>query len=148
MVCSVINPCNYAAFLSFRRCHRSYHTPATRKVITSIVEGTSADVNIAVVAARKAFESVWGLKTNGTTRARLLLKLAELIQQHADKLAVTETLDNGFRYLASGYGIVQVAVDTFRYYAGCGGRQRQRVTRAGYASVTKPNRVTLGAEVL
>jgi aldehyde dehydrogenase (NAD+) len=106
-------------------------------VITSIVEGTSADVDIAVVAARKAFESVWGLKTNGTTRARLLLKLAELIQQHADKLAVTETLDNGFRYLASRYGIVQVAVDTFRYYAGWADKNHGKVIEVMQTRISK-----------
>jgi aldehyde dehydrogenase (NAD+) len=96
-------------------------------VITSITEGTSADVDVAVTAARKAFETVWGLKTDGAARGRLLLKLADLVEQHADNLAATETLANGFRYLASRYGLVQSAVSALRYYAGWADKNHGKV---------------------
>ena len=53
------------------------------------------DVDVAVDAALKAFESSWGLNTSGAERGRLLMKLADLMDAHADELASIEALDNG-----------------------------------------------------
>lgn len=63
--------------------------------MAKIAEGTEEDVNIAVEAARRAFDTVWGLNTPGTQRAQYLWNLASLMEQHQDELAAIESLDNG-----------------------------------------------------
>ena len=70
------------------------HT-ANGKVITSVDEATAADVDRAVVAAHKAFNTTWGLHAPGATRAALLNKLGNLMVEHYDELAAIEALDNG-----------------------------------------------------
>jgi len=68
---------------------------ATGKKITEIAEGTAKDVDAAVEAAQKAYDTVWGLNTPGFQRGKLLIRWAELIEEHADELAAIESLDNG-----------------------------------------------------
>src|SRR5437667_9550487 len=67
--------------------------PSTGKPLAQIAAANSADVDIAVAAARTAFES-WG-RTPGHVRARYLYAIARHIQKHARLLAVLESLDNG-----------------------------------------------------
>src|SRR5450631_2748920 len=69
--------------------------PSTGEVLAQVTEGDSEDVNRAVAAARKAFESGPWPKLTPSQRGRLLLKLADLIEQNAEELAQLETLDNG-----------------------------------------------------
>src|SRR5437899_869697 len=61
--------------------------PATGEVIAHVAEGDRADVDLAVKAARKAFEEGSWRRMNARERGRLLYKLADLIEQHADELA-------------------------------------------------------------
>lgn len=68
---------------------------ATGKVITSVSIGTAADVDIAVKAAQRAYKTVWGLKTPGRERGRLLGKLADLMEAQSDEFAALEALDVG-----------------------------------------------------
>ena len=75
------------------------------------------EVDLAVAAARKAFDKgKWSLETPAS-RARVLWKVADLIDTHADELAALETLDGGKLYSA-GQGEVNAAAECFRYYAG------------------------------
>src|SRR5438445_9151954 len=76
---------------------RTFETinPATGEVITRVVEGGKEDVDRAVAAARRAFESGPWKKMSARERGRLLYKLADLVEQHIDELAALETLDNG-----------------------------------------------------
>ncbi|MBL0122386.1 MAG: aldehyde dehydrogenase family protein [Betaproteobacteria bacterium] len=67
--------------------------PATGKKLASIAQGTTADVNAAVKAARKAYPA-WSA-TPGHIRARYLYAIARQIQKHARLFAVLETMDNG-----------------------------------------------------
>jgi aldehyde dehydrogenase (NAD+) len=67
--------------------------PATGKKLATIADGSPADVDKAVKAARAAFRS-WS-RLSGHTRARYLYALARLVQKHSRLLAVLETLDNG-----------------------------------------------------
>jgi|JI9StandDraft_1071089.scaffolds.fasta_scaffold39146_2 acyl-CoA reductase-like NAD-dependent aldehyde dehydrogenase len=92
--------------------------PATEEVLCRVAEGSKEDVDLAVKAARRAFESgPW--KTMSTAqRAKLLLNLADLIEKNADELAQLETLDNGKPIKESRYVDVPQTVETFRYYAG------------------------------
>src|SRR5690349_12149214 len=72
--------------------------PATGEVICPVAEGDKADINLAVKAARKAFESGPWPRTSAAERGRLLYRLADLIEQHKEELAALESLDNGKPY--------------------------------------------------
>ena len=86
--------------------------------MTQISEGTSEDVNRAVEAAEHASDTVWGLNSNGSERGKLLIKLAELMEEHADELAALESLDNGKPYKFSrGFDIPEAAA-IIRYFGG------------------------------
>ncbi len=77
--------------------------PSNGKLITKVDEATSADVDRAVKAAHKAFETEWGLNASGARRSELLNKLASLMEKNHDELAALEALDNGTsRHLLSG----------------------------------------------
>jgi aldehyde dehydrogenase (NAD+) len=68
---------------------------ATGEVLTAIAEGTAKDIDRAVDAAKRAYETSWGLKVPGPRRGELLYKLADLMVLHFDELAALEALDNG-----------------------------------------------------
>src|SRR5919201_2976979 len=69
--------------------------PATGETICQVAEGDRADVDLAVKAARKAFEEGPWRKMSARERGRLLNKLADLIEKNQDELATLESLDNG-----------------------------------------------------
>ncbi|GJE91571.1 aldehyde dehydrogenase [Phanerochaete sordida] len=92
--------------------------PTTGKVVTSVQGATKADVDRAVEAAQKAYSTVWGLKTPGTERARLLNKLADLWEAHMDELAAIEALDGGKQFLQAKTFDLTNGLNTLRYYAG------------------------------
>jgi len=91
--------------------------PANGKVFAKIYEGDKEDVDRAVRAARAAFKGPWS-KTSPAERSRLLHKLADLIEEHAEEFAYLETLDFGSPIHFSRHGFVQGAIAHFRYYAG------------------------------
>ncbi len=72
--------------------------PATGEEICQVAEADAADVDRAVKAARAAFEHGPWRKMSAAERGRLLNKLADLIEKHADELARLESLDNGKPY--------------------------------------------------
>src|SRR5204863_2939715 len=69
--------------------------PATGETICQVAEGDKADIDLAVKAARKAFESGPWSKMSAAERGRLLNKLADQIEQNQEELAALESLDNG-----------------------------------------------------
>ncbi len=92
--------------------------PATEEVITSIAEGDSADIDLAVTAARKAFEDgPWG-KTDARERGRILLRVMNLIEKNKDELALLETLDNGKPISETTNADLPLVIDCLLYYAG------------------------------
>ena len=99
---------------------RTFETinPATGDVIAHIAEGDEADVDKAVKAARRAFESGPWARINASDRGLLMNKLADLIEKHADELAMLETLDNGKPYNDARNIDVPLTVACYRYYAG------------------------------
>ncbi len=92
--------------------------PATEEEIAQVAEGDAADIDLAVKAARKAFDSGPWRKMDARDRGRLMNKLADLIEQNIDELATLETLDNGKPISESRNGDLPLVVDCFRYYAG------------------------------
>src|SRR5258708_39492415 len=69
--------------------------PATESPICTVAEAGPEDVDRAVKAARAAFESGPWPKMRPAERQRVLWKLGDLILEHADELALLETIDNG-----------------------------------------------------
>ena len=92
--------------------------PATEEVICEVAEGDAADVDLAVHAARAAFETGPWSRMDARDRGRLLSKLADLAEQHQEELAALETLDNGKPINDSRAADLPLAIDCLRYYAG------------------------------
>ncbi|WP_138380560.1 aldehyde dehydrogenase [Luteithermobacter gelatinilyticus] len=69
--------------------------PATAKVLTQVAECDEADVNEAVKAARAAFEAGHWASMHPAKRGRILMKLADLVRENREELALLETLDMG-----------------------------------------------------
>lgn len=92
--------------------------PATEEVIAEVAEGDAADIDAAVKAARKAFDSGPWRKTDARDRGRLMNKFADLIESHIDELAELETLDNGKPLRESRNADLPLVIDCFRYFAG------------------------------
>ena len=91
--------------------------PANEEVLALVAEADKADVDEAVKHARAAFEGKWST-LSPHARTRYLLKIADLIEQHAEELAELETLDNGKPIFESKNIDIPGAAETFRYYAG------------------------------
>ncbi|KAF6744112.1 aldehyde dehydrogenase [Ephemerocybe angulata] len=92
--------------------------PATGEVITKVAGGGKADVDRAVQAAKKAYKTVWGLKTTGRERGKALAKLADLIEQNLDEFTALESLNVGKVYANAKHVDVTGTVTVLRYYAG------------------------------
>lgn len=99
---------------------RSFETlnPATEEVIGRVASAGPADVDRAVKAARAAFDQgPWG-RMRPVERQRLLLKLADLVEAHAQTLAEIESIDNGKSAAIARAVDMAIVVDFFRYMAG------------------------------
>jgi phenylacetaldehyde dehydrogenase len=94
------------------------YDPSTGEVLATVAEGDKADIDLAVKAARKAFESGPWRKMSVSERGRLIWKLADLIDQHLDEFAFLESLDNGKPLTIARAADVPLAADLFRYMAG------------------------------
>lgn len=92
--------------------------PATEEVLAQVAEGDAADVDAAVAAARQAFETGAWPNMRPHDRTRILLKIADLVEAHADELAELESLDNGKPIFESKNIDIPAVVETLRYYAG------------------------------
>jgi aldehyde dehydrogenase (NAD+) len=94
------------------------YNPATGEEIAQIAEADAADVDKAVKAARYALERGPWRKTFASERGRLLNRLADLIEEHADELASLETLDNGMPLTVARNIAVPLTLGQLRYFAG------------------------------
>ena len=94
------------------------YNPATGEKIAEVAEADSADVDKAVKVAREALERGSWRKTSASERGRLLNRLADLIEEHADELATLETLDNGMPLSVARNVAIPLTLGQFRYFAG------------------------------
>ncbi|HEV8268815.1 MAG TPA: aldehyde dehydrogenase family protein, partial [Thermoanaerobaculia bacterium] len=92
--------------------------PATGRPLAEIAEGGAGDVDRAVAAARKAFESGPWQKMTARERGRLLVRIAERLLERADEIAALETLDNGKPIFESRFVDVPSTADVLFYYGG------------------------------
>ncbi len=90
--------------------------PGTGRVFAQVAAGDAADVDAAVLAARRALRGPWG-RIVPAERGRILARAAAMIRAEAERLSVVETLDSGKR-LAEAKGDVAGAARAFEYYAG------------------------------
>ena len=92
--------------------------PATGETNTTIAEADQRDADAAVRAARKAFESGPWPEIAAADRGKLLWRIADSIEKHADELAALETLDNGKPIFESRQVDIPMVAEVFRYFAG------------------------------
>ena len=90
--------------------------PATGEKISKIADASKADVDRAVAAARKAFESF--RRTSVYERSALLNKIADVLEQNAEFIATVETIDNGKPIRETRAVDVAWSIEHFRYFAG------------------------------
>ena len=90
--------------------------PATGEKISKIADASKADIDRAVAAARKAFESF--RRTSVYERSALLNKIADVLEQNAEFIATVETIDNGKPIRETRAVDVAWSIEHFRYFAG------------------------------
>lgn len=94
------------------------YNPATGEVLAVLAEGDKADVDKAVRAARRAFDSGPWTKMTPSERGKLVWRLADLLEKNIEEFATLESLDNGKPLTIARAADVPLSVDCFRYFAG------------------------------
>lgn len=92
--------------------------PADETIIGRIAAGTAREVDLAVAAARRTFESPGWTGMAAAERERLLLRLADLVEANRDEIAAIETLDNGMPFAIARQMAVGSSISAIRYNAG------------------------------
>ncbi len=92
-------------------------TPITGQNVCEIARSTAEDIELALDAAHKAREA-WG-RASPAQRSAVLLKIADRMEQNLDILALVETIDNGKPIRETTHADLPLAIDHFRYFAGC-----------------------------
>ncbi|XP_048423109.1 aldehyde dehydrogenase family 2 member C4-like isoform X4 [Pyrus x bretschneideri] len=92
--------------------------PRTGEVIARVAEGDTEDVDLAVKAARAAFDHGPWPRLPGAERGRIMTKLADLIDQHLEELAILDTVDAGKLFSSCKTVDIPQVVEMLRYYAG------------------------------
>lgn len=109
-------------------------SPADGHVVAKVAEATGADVELAINAARSAFDSGefpnWGFER----RANLVGKIADLMERDLKILAKLESEDTGKRLLEAEYDIADV-IACFRHFANIGKKQHERVVEIGLENI-------------
>lgn len=90
--------------------------PATGDLLTTVAQGGAEDVDRAVKSARAAFEGPWR-RMKPVERQRIMLRLADLVEEHFEELAMLDTLDLGAPYSRTFMGKARAGA-LLRYYAG------------------------------
>lgn len=92
--------------------------PTDESVICEVAHGGREDVDVAVAAAKKAFEEGKWKEMNARDRGTLLNRLADLMEAHQEELATLEAIDSGAVYTLALQTHVGMSTATFRYFAG------------------------------
>jgi acyl-CoA reductase-like NAD-dependent aldehyde dehydrogenase len=90
--------------------------PYTREAWAMVPQASDAQVAAAIAAARRAFDTTWS-KTTGLERARLLNRLADLLQADADRMGILESTDNG-KVIRETRSQMLFAARAYRFFAG------------------------------
>src|SRR3954471_13501135 len=92
-------------------------TPITGQQVCEIARSTAKDIELALDAAHKA-KDAWG-KAAPAERARILNRIADKMEENLDILALFETIENGKPIRETTHADLPLAIDHFRYFAGC-----------------------------
>src|SRR5258705_9734563 len=92
--------------------------PADASVLARAAESDKEDIQRAVAAARRAFESGPWRRMTPSERGKLVWRIGDLILQHADELAEIESLDNGKPRAVARVADIPLSADMFHYMAG------------------------------
>jgi acyl-CoA reductase-like NAD-dependent aldehyde dehydrogenase len=120
-----VDPLDGASFKSIN--------PANEEVLADVAQAGEADVDKAVVAARKAFNQTWS-KLSGRDRGKYLFRIARIIQERARELAVLESIDNGKPIRESRDVDIPLVAAHFFYYAGWA----DKLDYAGFGADPRP----------
>ncbi len=116
-------------------------SPRDNRPIAKIAQAGAADVADAVAAARAAFdEGPWG-RTTAKDRNVFLLRIADILEGHADELAFLESVDAGKPISSVHYSDIAISLDSLRFFGG-----RARLTRGAAAEM--PDRAVVHHELL
>ena len=94
------------------------YNPSSGEVIARAASATEEDAEQAIAAARRSFDAGSWTGMTPAQRGKILWRIADLMEQHADQLAELEMLDAGKFYQGTLQGEIPFAADCFRYYAG------------------------------
>lgn len=92
-------------------------SPVDGQIFTKVARSTAEDIELALDAAHAAKEK-WN-NSSPTERSNLLLKIADRMEENLELLAVAETWDNGKPVRETLAADIPLAIDHFRYFAGC-----------------------------
>ncbi|KAK9102616.1 hypothetical protein Sjap_019870 [Stephania japonica] len=92
--------------------------PRTGEVIARIAEGDKEDIELAVKAARNAFDHGKWPRMSGSERGRIMMRFADLIDEHVDELAGLDAIDAGKLFIPLKLGEIPAVAELFRYFAG------------------------------
>jgi betaine-aldehyde dehydrogenase len=112
--------------------HREIRCPADGTLVATVSEGTRADTEAAIAAARRAFDEGPWPRTPERERGALLLRVADVMERDAKEFARAESLDTGKRLVESEYDLADI-VACFRYFGGIAGTSAGRVIDTGRA---------------
>jgi aldehyde dehydrogenase (NAD+) len=115
--------------------------PSDESHLSNIAWATEADVDLAVKAARNAYENVWS-KLSGAERGKYLFRIARLMQEKARELAVLETLDGGKPIKESRDIDIPLACNHFFYYAGWADKLQEAFAGQQIASLGVAGQIT------
>ncbi|BEJ14568.1 hypothetical protein CspHIS471_0403350 [Cutaneotrichosporon sp. HIS471] len=104
--------------------------PATGEKLVEVSHASAEDVDDAVKAARHAFKTTWGMNVAATERARLINRLADLLERDAHRIAAVESLNGGKGIRIAREADVADSVACLRYYAGMADKIHGQTTDA------------------
>jgi acyl-CoA reductase-like NAD-dependent aldehyde dehydrogenase len=114
---------------------RSFETvdPSTEEVLGSVSRGDAADIDLAVRAADRAQREIWR-RVAASERGRLLFRIADMLEQEAERFALLETLDVG-KPVKESLGDVRGVCSTLRYNAGAADKMEGSTIPLGFDEI-------------
>ena len=112
------------------------YDPSTEEVLADVLEAGAAEVDLAVRAARRAFDTgPWASSTH-QSRAQVLFKLAAKVREHLPALAEMETRNTG-KPIVEGEGDIDAVAEVFEYYGGRAGDKDRWPGESGFCKCSQ-----------
>ena len=108
-------------------------SPVNGQVVCQVARGTAEDIELALDAAHAA-KAAWG-RMSSTERSKILLKIADRMEANLDLIAMAETIDNGKPIRETTHADIPLAIDHFRYFAGCARAQEGSISEIDHDTI-------------